>query len=161
MLLRKSGTVVSIVLFLVCCGQQVSLAKGRILEIYQGTDVFGLAAQSLVAGDNFLVNQGILNETLRKSIREIGQQNAPIMIKGANGESRPLITRPSSAPEQNTINIEGEATWLTLRGIEIAGNVETELVVGALAHHPLEDGHSRHRCGYQLANEYEQHHGPP
>jgi hypothetical protein len=140
MLLRKSGTVVSIVLFLVCCGQQVSLAQGRILEIFPGTDVFGPAAQSLGAGDTLIVHQGIYNETLRLSIRGIGKQNAPIMIKGADGESRPLITRPSSAPEQNTINIEGEATWLTLRGLEIAGNGGDGIkMVGALSYITLED----------------------
>ncbi len=85
MLLRKSGTVVSIVLFLMCCGQQVSLAQGRILEIYPGTDVFGLAAQSLVAGDTLIVHQGIYNETLRMSIQVKGEAKAPITITRAVG----------------------------------------------------------------------------
>jgi hypothetical protein len=121
-MLRKSGTVVSIVFFLLCCGQQVSLAQGTTFHIYPGTDVFGPAAQSLHAGDTLVVHQGTYNETSRMSIQVQGEPTAPITITRAEGESRPLITRPSSALEQNTINIEGQATWLTLRGLEIAGN---------------------------------------
>jgi len=138
--LRKSGIVVSIVFFVVCCGQQVSLAQGRIIEIYPGTDVFGPAAQSLVADDTLVVHQGIYNETLRMSIQVKGRPNAPITITRAEGEERPLITRPSTASEQNTINIEGEATWLTLRGLEIAGNGGDGIkMTGALSYITLND----------------------
>src|SRR5262249_4528437 len=61
-------------------------------------------------------------ETNRLSIQSRGTPDAPITITGAQGESRPLITRPSTARVQNTINIEGSATWLTIRGLEIVGN---------------------------------------
>ena len=140
-MLRKSGTVVSIVFFLVCCGQQVSLAaQGTTVDIYPGTDIFGPAAQGLHAGDTLVVHQGIYNETSRMSIQVQGTSDAPITITRAEGESRPLITRPSGALEQNTINIEGQTTWLTLRGLEITGNGGDGIkMVGALSHITLED----------------------
>src|SRR5262249_44752851 len=60
------------------------------------------------------------------------------------GESRPVITRPSSASIQNTINIEGSATWLTLRGLEIVGTgggdgVTMTGTTGTLSHITLDD----------------------
>jgi len=118
---RKFGSVAAIVLLLVCCNEHASLAQGRILDIYPGTDVFGPIAQSLKAGDTLVVHQGIYNETTRMSIQVQGSPVAPITITRAAGESRPVITRPSSASIQNTINIEGSATYLTLRGLEIVG----------------------------------------
>ena len=116
---RKSGTLVAMVLFLVCWNAQSLLAQARILDIYPGTNVFGPAAQSLLAGDTLVVHQGIYNETFRMSIQVTGRSDAPITITGAQGEARPLITRPTSASLQNTINIEGSATWLALRGLEM------------------------------------------
>jgi hypothetical protein len=140
MMLHKFGTVLAIVLCLVCCGQQVSLAQARILEIYPGTNVFGPAAQSLLAGDTLIVHQGIYNETYRMSIQVRGRPDAPITITRAEGESRPLITRPSGASLQNTINIEGSATWLALRGLEVAGNGGDGIkMTGALSYITLED----------------------
>ena len=139
-MLRTSWTIASIALLVVCCGQQVSFAQGKTFEIYPGTDVFGPAAQSLFAGDTLILHQGTYNETSRLSIQVKGSQGAPITITGAKGESRPLITRPPSASVQNTINIEGEATWLTLRGLEIVGNGGDGIKMkGALSYITLED----------------------
>jgi parallel beta-helix repeat protein len=52
-----------------------------------------------------------------------------------------VITRPSSASIQNTINIEGSATWLNLRGLEIVGTGGGDGVTmtGTLSHITLED----------------------
>ena len=141
--MRKSWTVAAIVFLLVCCKEQASLAQGAI-HIYPGTDVFGPAAQRLQAGDTLVVHQGIYYETSRMSIRVQGTQNAPITITRAQGESRPVITRPSSASIQNTINIEGSATWLTLRGLEIVGTgggdgVTMTGTTGTLSHITLDD----------------------
>ena len=139
-MLRKSGTMVVIVLFLVCWNAKSLLAQGRILDIFPGTNVFGPAAQSLVAGDTLVVHQGIYNETFRMSIQVRGRSDAPITITAAQGEARPLITRPAGASLQNTINIEGSATWLTLRGLEIVGNGGDGVkLVGKLSHVTLED----------------------
>jgi hypothetical protein len=95
---------------------------GRTVDIYPGTNVFRPAAEGLRAGDTLIVHQGTYNETARMSIQGQGLSNAPIVIRGATGEARPVITRPASAALQNTINIEGNASYLTLIGLEIIGN---------------------------------------
>src|SRR5690606_24678915 len=61
------------------------------------------------------------SDTGRISISVRGTTAAPVMIKGADGEALPLITRAASAPIQNTINIEG-ATHLRITRLEISGN---------------------------------------
>jgi hypothetical protein len=92
------------------------------IEIFPGTDVFKPAAEGLKAGDTLIVHQGTYVETARMSLQMQGTPTAPIVIKGADGEARPLISRPSSAAAQNTINIEGSARYLTIKGLEITSN---------------------------------------
>jgi len=101
---------------------QAAPTGGRTIEIFPGTDVFGPAAQGLLSGDTLVVHQGTYNETNRMSIQVRGTATAAIVIQGAAGESKPIITRPATASLQNTINIEGSATYLTIRGLEITGN---------------------------------------
>jgi len=110
------------------------------IEVFPGTDVFGPAAQGLKAGDTLIVHQGTYLETNRMSIQVQGTPSAPIVIKGADGESRPLVTRPTSASLQNTINIEGSARYLTIKGLEITGNGGDGInMTGALTFVTLED----------------------
>lgn len=92
------------------------------IEIHPGTNVFKPAAESLKPGDTLIVHQGTYFETDRMSIQVQGTVSAPIVIKGADGEALPVITRPSSASLQNTINIDGSARYLTIKGLEIIGN---------------------------------------
>jgi len=92
------------------------------IEIHPGTNVFKPAAESLKPGDTLIVHQGTYFETNRMSIQVQGTVSAPIVIKGADGEVLPVITRPNSASLQNTINIEGSAHYLTIKGLEIIGN---------------------------------------
>jgi parallel beta-helix repeat protein len=92
------------------------------IEIYPGANVFKPAAESLKPGDTLIVHEGTYLENNRMSIQVQGTAAAPILIKGADGEARPLITRPTSASLQNTINIEGSARYLTIKGLEIIGN---------------------------------------
>src|SRR5262245_36711658 len=80
-----------------CTGE---LLAQRTIEIFPGTDVFGPAAQGLVAGDTLIVHQGTYSETTRMSIQVTGTATAPIVIMAAAGETRPLITRPPSASLQ-------------------------------------------------------------
>jgi hypothetical protein len=82
---------------------------------------FETAAESLSPGDTLIVHQGTYTDSGRISITVKGTASAPVVIKGADGEIPPLITRPASAAIQNTINIEG-ATYLTIKGLEITGN---------------------------------------
>ena len=90
-------------------------------HIYPGTNVFSAAAMQLKPGDTLVVHEGTYLETVRMSIDVRATEESPAVIRAADGEDRPLITRPQSASVQNTINIEG-ASHLTIRGLEITGN---------------------------------------
>lgn len=124
--------------FLLVMGAGESHARN--IEIFPGTDVFGPAAQGLVAGDTLIVHQGTYIETNRMSIQVQGTATAPIVIKGADGEAKPILTRAASASVQNTINIEQSATYLTIKGLEITGNgADGVRFNGNLSHITLED----------------------
>ena len=115
-------------------------ANSAIVEIHPGTNVFKPAAESLKPGDTLIVHQGTYLETNRMSIQVQGTASAPIIIKGADAEARPVITRPGSASLQNTINIEGSARYLTIKGLEIIGNGGDGVnMSGALSFVTLED----------------------
>src|SRR5918996_1596635 len=110
------------------------------IEIYPGTNVFKPAAESLKPGDTLIMHQGTYLETNRMRIQVQGTAAAPILIKGADGEARPIITRPVSASLQNTINIEGSARYLTIKGLEIVGNGGDGInMSGSLLYITLED----------------------
>ena len=94
--------------------------RAATLEIHPG-DSFEAAVESLSPGDILVVHAGTYADTGRISIGVRGTEATPVLIHGADGEERPLVTRPPSAAVQNTINIEG-ATHLTIRGLEITGN---------------------------------------
>jgi hypothetical protein len=102
--------------------------------------VFKPAAENLKSGDTLIVHQGTYLETNRMSLQVQGTASALILIKGADGEARPVITRPGSASLQNTINIEGSARYLTIKGLEIIGNGGDGVnMSGALSFVTLED----------------------
>ncbi len=93
---------------------------GRTLDLQPGGS-FETMVESLAAGDTLIVHAGTYNDSGRVSITARGSATAPIVIRGAVGETRPIITRPATAALQNTINIEG-AAYLTIKGLEIIGN---------------------------------------
>jgi parallel beta-helix repeat protein len=95
-------------------------AYAALINIYPGNS-FETAVESLNPGDTLIVHQGTYSESGRIGITVKGTATSPVVIKGADGETRPVITRPSSATVQNTINFEG-ATHLTIKGLEIIGN---------------------------------------
>jgi hypothetical protein len=97
-----------------------STAQSAMIEIFPGQS-FETAAENLHPGDTLIVHQGTYTDSGRISIAVKGTAGSPVVIKKADGEARPVITRPDIAPLQNTINIEG-ATYLTVRGLEIVGN---------------------------------------
>jgi hypothetical protein len=135
---RKGLAILSFVAVLTLSPSDRSYAAT--IEVFPGTNAFGPAAQSLKAGDTLIVHQGTYLETNRMSIQVQGTASAPIVIKGADGESRPVVTRPTSASVQNTINIEGSARYLTIKGLEITGNGGDGInMTGALSFVTLED----------------------
>lgn len=97
-----------------------SAALAETLHIYPG-DSFEEAVENLRPGDTLNVHAGTYSESNRISIRAIGTKLAPVVIRAADGEKRPHITRPANAAAQNTINIEG-AEHLTIAGLEISSN---------------------------------------
>jgi|JRYD01.1.fsa_nt_gb hypothetical protein len=90
------------------------------IDLFPGHS-FEEAVEALTPGDTLIVHAGTYADAGRISIGVRGTAAAPVLIKGADGEALPLITRNAGAPVQNTINIEG-ATWLRLTRLEITGN---------------------------------------
>ena len=90
------------------------------IELFPGQS-FEAAVESLNPGDTLIVHAGTYSDSGRISIGVRGTSAAPVVIKGADGEALPLVTRVASAPIQNTINIEG-ATHLRITRLEISGN---------------------------------------
>jgi hypothetical protein len=107
------------VLILLICSN-LNNAHGSTIEIFPG-DSFESAVESLKPGDTLIVHEGTYIDSGRISITVKGTANAPVVIKGAENENRPLITRADSASLQNTINIEG-ASYLSIQNLEITGN---------------------------------------
>lgn len=89
-------------------------------EIFPG-DSFEEAVEALQPGDRLIVHSGTYVDAGRISIGVNGSDTSPIVIEGAPGEPKPLITRDPRHSAQNTINVEG-ASYLTIRGLEISSN---------------------------------------
>ena len=95
-------------------------AVGAQRNLYSGSS-FEAAVESLAPGDTLTVHAGTYDGTGRISITVAGTAAQPVLVRGASGEAKPLITRPAGSTAQNTINIEG-ASYLTISGLEITGN---------------------------------------
>ncbi|MGE3667680.1 MAG: hypothetical protein AB7G51_13790, partial [Steroidobacteraceae bacterium] len=76
------------------------------IELFPGQS-FEAAVEALNPGDTLIVHAGTYADAGRISIGVRGTAAAPVLVKGADGEALPLITRPASAPAQNTINFVG------------------------------------------------------
>lgn len=113
-------------------------ARAQVIEIFPG-DSFKTAFEALNPGDTLVVHQGTYSESgARIRISAKGTETQPIVVKGADGEARPLITRPAGSTPQNTINIEG-ATYVTIRHLEISGNGDGINLSGGPSHIIIED----------------------
>ena len=99
---------------------------------------FEEAVERLQPGDTLTVHAGTYSDRGRISVVVQGTSSAPVLIRGAQGEPRPRITRPADSNPQNTINIEG-ATYLTISGLEITGNGDGINLRGAVHHVAIQD----------------------
>jgi hypothetical protein len=105
---------------LLLAGPLCAQTGSRTIDLMPGSS-FQAAVESLQPGDTLIVHAGTYSDSGRISISVHGTASAPVLIKAADGQPRPVVTRPASAAVQNTINIEG-ATYLTIKGLEITGN---------------------------------------
>jgi hypothetical protein len=90
------------------------------IELFPGQS-FESAVERLAPGDTLIVHAGTYQDAGRVAITVKGTATAPVAIRGATGEARPVIGRRATDPLQNTIDIVG-ATYLTISGLEITGN---------------------------------------
>jgi len=104
-------------LLVVAAAGQMQAAE---IELFPGQS-FEAAVEALAPGDTLIVHEGTYSDTGRISITVRGTAAAPVLIRGADGEALPQITRPASAQAQNTFNIEG-ATHLRITRLEISSN---------------------------------------
>lgn len=115
-----------------------SVAGATVREIFPG-DSFKAAVESLAPGDTLIVHAGTYPESgARTRITAVGTASQPIIVQGADGEARPVITRPPESTPQNTINIEG-AAYVTIRHLEITGNGDGINMSGEPHHITIED----------------------
>lgn len=89
-------------------------------ELFPGQS-FEAAVERLQPGDVLTVHAGTYIDPGRISIDVKGTADSPVLIQGAAGAQRPLITRAPGDRAQNTINIEG-AEHLSIRNLEISSN---------------------------------------
>ena len=128
-----SHSIIQLALFFIA-----STSFAEVKEIFPG-DSFKAAFESLVPGDTLIVHAGTYSESgPRIRISAKGTESLPIMVKGADGEARPLITRPGNSTPENTINIEG-ASYVTIRHLEISGNGDGINMSGNPHHITIED----------------------
>lgn len=102
------------------CAAGVQPLHAATIELFPGQS-FESAAESLAPGDTLIVHAGTYQDSGRVAITVRGTPSAPVVIRGATGEARPVIGRRATDPLQNTIDIVG-ATYLTISGLEITGN---------------------------------------
>ena len=105
---------------LVTCAAAVALvfsvrADAAEINLFPGGS-FARAVENLGPGDTLIVHEGTYTHKRRISISVRGTATEPVIIKGADGEARPVIQLVQAG--QNTINISG-ASHLSIRGLEI------------------------------------------
>src|SRR6185295_20059410 len=96
MLPRRAGAgclIIGMVLAGSCLvGVPISAAAQR--DLYPGSS-FETAVESLTPGDTLTVHAGTYDGTGRISISVPGTAAKPVLVRGASGEAKPLITRPA------------------------------------------------------------------
>ncbi|MFO0709062.1 MAG: right-handed parallel beta-helix repeat-containing protein [Sandaracinus sp.] len=92
-----------------------SRAQADTYEVHAGDDLWARLS-SLAAGDEVIVHAGTYAQSSRFEATWAGTEAMPIVVRAAEGEARPVLTRDEA---QNLMNLHG--TYFTLRGFEITG----------------------------------------
>jgi parallel beta-helix repeat protein len=116
-------------------------------EIYPG-DSIAVAVSSLSPGDTLIVHQGTYNEDGRITFNVAGTQALPVLVTGAANEAKPLIN--GTNPNHNVMVVEGNVSYLTIRGLEITGTGDGINLNGNIHHVTLEDNHVHDVTGVGL-----------
>lgn len=109
-----------------------SSARAETYEIHEGDDLWARLS-SLVAGDEVIVHAGTYAQSSRWEATWSGTAAQPIVVRAAEGEARPVLTRDAN---QNLMNLHG--SYFTLRGFEITGGSHG-IRLSATDHGTLED----------------------
>jgi hypothetical protein len=108
-----------------------SAAAAQTYEIQPTDDLFA-RLKTLQAGDEVIVHAGTYTSTGLLQVTWAGTEQAPIVVRGADGE-RPII---QGTPNQNNIDLSG--SYFSLRNFEIKGGSHG-VRLGATDHAVLED----------------------
>ncbi len=99
-------------------------AGGAVLEIgpgeFSGDEVFERAANSLKAGDELVLRDGVYSQTGRRAVTVKGTAEAPIVIRAAAG-ARPVLTRPAEDMDRHNNSEFVDCSYMAVRGIVFAG----------------------------------------
>ena len=92
------------------------VAQAETVTVSPGDDL-RQAVQSLNAGDELVLNDGMYTVASRLGIDLVGTESEPIIIRAADGAT-PHIHRPNA--NQNIVDFD-QARYVTIRGIEFSG----------------------------------------
>lgn len=109
------------------------LTVAATIEVNPGDNLY-MILQGLQAGDEVIVHAGTYPSPGYVALVLPGTADAPIVIRGADGEVAVL----QGVPEQNLINVEG--TYYTIKNLEFSGGSHG-VRVGTSAHAVFEDLH--------------------
>lgn len=90
-------------------------ARAATYEIRPSDDLYA-RLRMLMPGDEVIIHEGTYPTPGFLELAWNGTESAPIVVRGADGEARPVIM---GTPAQNTINLSG--SWFTLAHVEITG----------------------------------------
>lgn len=108
-----------------------SIATAQTYDIHPGDDLIA-RLKNLMPGDQVIVHAGTYTSTGLLQVTWAGTAQAPIVVRGADGE-RPIL---QGNPNQNVIDLSG--SYFTLKNLEIKGGSHG-VRLGTSDHGSLED----------------------